>query len=238
MSSTSEISRERVRETMDEQGTLVSGSTAGSRANLYFTLARALEPPRNWTDETPGLFLGGFDGMGSPLDVLGERLASKARDLLEDRDPVAIAHAKLFLGPFQILAAPWASFYLEDDPRLMGPSSQYAAMAYADAGLAPSEKLRDAPDHVTHEMEFMYFLAFSEATTGDHEWADRQGRFWREHLGQWLPRFAQAVAQEKIHPFYNTLAEALATACALEEEELGPTQAGSVHGSEEPPSQS
>jgi len=222
---------------MDEQATIGLDMAASLRANLYFALARALEPPRVWREDLPGLLTEAFGRMASPFPELGGRLSAHFSDLLEDRDQVAVAHAKLFLGPFEILAAPWASFYLEEDPRLMGPTSQYAAMAYADAGLAPSEKLKDAPDLVTHELEFMYFLAFNEATTGDQEWNDRQRRFWQEHLGSWLPRFAHAVAKEEIHPFYDTLAEALAAACSLEEEEMGPTPGVSKRGSEEPGAQ-
>jgi TorA maturation chaperone TorD len=205
---------------MTEQPISVLDSVAASRANVYYALARALEPPRNWKADSPQLLAGAMAAMPEPLPELGERLASQVADLLEDREQVEVAHAKLFLGPFKILVAPWACYYLEDGPKLMGPTSHYAAQAYADAGLAPNEKLKDTPDHVTHELEFMYYLAFSQATTEDTVWQDRQVRFWREHLGRWLPRFADALAEAAVHPFYDMLAETLKGVCALEAEEL------------------
>ena len=84
----------------------------------------------------------------------------------------------------------------------------------------PGEKLKDAPDHVTHELEFMYYLAFSQATTGEEAWPDRQVRFWREHLGRWLPQFAKAVTDAHVHPFYGILAQALNDICANDPEAL------------------
>lgn len=192
-----------------------------SRANVFYVLARALEPPRKWTADLPKLLELSFDTLPGPLPELGQRLSHQVSEILEDREQAAIEHARLVLGPFEILAAPWASFYLEEEPRLMGPTSLYAANAYADAGLAPGEKLKDAPDHVTHELEFMYFLAFNEATTGDPMWAVRQARFWQEHFGRWLPSFAETLAEAAVHPFYRTLAEALASICVIQSDELG-----------------
>ena len=205
---------------MTEQPISVLDSVAASRANVFFALARALEPPKNWNADLPQLLAGSLRAMPEPLPELGEQLASHVTDLLEDREQVEVEHAKLFLGPFEILAAPWACFYLEDEPQLMGPTSQYDAAAYAEAGLAPGDKLKDAPDHITHELEFMYYLAFSQATTEDTVWSERQARFWREHLGRWLPQFASAVADVAVHPFYKALADTIKRVCTVEAEEL------------------
>jgi TorA maturation chaperone TorD len=186
---------------------------AGAWANVFYCLARVLESPREWDPDLPGLVERAFQPMPDPLPALGANLAPRLTGLMGDREQVEVIHAKLFLGPFEILAAPWASFYLEDEPRLMGPTSEYAARAYAAAGLAPGTKLKDAPDHVTHELEFMYFLAFNEAVTGDGSWAEHQSRFWHEHLGRWLPHFADAVAAADVHPFYGDLAAAIRGVC-------------------------
>ena len=196
---------------MSEQIEGVLDSSAGIRANVFYALARALEPPRKWDTELPDLL----------ADSLGAELSHLATKILENRELAEIAHAKLFLGPFEILVAPWGSFYLEEEPRLMGSTSYYAARAYAEAGLAPGQELKDAPDHVTHELEFMYFLAFNEATTGDPEWSERQERFWREHLGCWLPEFAEALADAAVHPFYQDLAQTISTVCVSESDVLG-----------------
>ena len=206
---------------MPEQINVRLDPVAGSRANVFYVLARALEPPRSWDAHLPGLLASALGAMPEPLPELGEKLSCQVSEILGDREHAAIDHAKLFLGPFEILVAPWASFYLEEEPRLMGPTSHYAARAYADAGLAPGEKLKDAPDHVTHELEFMYFLAFSKAITEDSEWEDRQALFWQEHLGRWLPAFAEALADAAVHSFYRTLAETIMGVCIFESDVLG-----------------
>ena len=202
---------------MSDTTPVVRHEAAARRANAYYALARALQPPREWQEDLPDLLLEGLASAGGDLPGLAARLAREAASLLEDREQVAVAHARLFLGPFEILAAPWASFYLEAEPKLMGEVSQYAAAAYAEVGLGPSDDLKDVPDHVTHELEFMYYLAFQEATTDDPEWRERRERFWREHLGVWLPRFADAVTTADAHPFYGAVAEAVRALCALED---------------------
>ncbi|MFQ5506004.1 MAG: molecular chaperone [Planctomycetota bacterium] len=176
------------------------------RANTYHALARALGPPSAWDDT-----------LRQALPAEPGRLAEALELAFEDRESAAVAHAKLFLGPFQIHAPPYASLYLDPQRRLMGPVSEEAARAYAEAGLAPSDGPRDAPDHVSHELEFMYFLAFQEATAGEPVWAERQRRFWRNHLGRWLPDLARAIARAGLHPFYDALAEFLESFARSEE---------------------
>jgi putative dimethyl sulfoxide reductase chaperone len=199
---------------------LVDGGAA-TRANAYYALARAVGLPSDWESDTPEVLREAFEAMGAPLSALGMRLAAEAEAILEDPEAATVAHTKLFLGPFEILAAPWASYYLEDEPLLMGATSQYAAMAYANAGLAPSGVLKDAPDHISHELEFMYYLAFGMAQTGDSVWHERQVEFWRQHLGRWLPPLADVIEKAEVHPFYDTLSETLLAFARSEDASLG-----------------
>jgi TorA maturation chaperone TorD len=191
----------------------VRDADAAVRANVYFALARALRPPRSWEDELPELIRRAFDPLPEPLSDLGVQLSDEMRSLLADRQAAEIEYARLFLGPFEIAVAPWASLYLEEEPKLMGAVSEYTARAYAEAGLAPCNGLKDAPDHVTHELEFAYYLSFTHATTEDEAWAHRQERFWREHLGRWLPRFAEALTGAATLPFYTTLGVSITAVC-------------------------
>ena len=188
---------------------------------MYHGLTRALDLPGDWQEDLPDTLREVFAAQEEPLSGLGAKLSLQAQEALEDPEAATVAHSKLFFGPFEILAAPWASFYLDDEPLLMGATSQYAAMAYAEAGLAPSGALKDAPDHVSHELEFMYYLAFGSARTGEPIWHDRQVRFWRQHLGQWLPRLAEAMAKAEVHPFYDTLAETLIAVSQSEDAVVG-----------------
>lgn len=186
------------------------------RANAYHVLARAFRTPAEWTPALPETLRERFVPPDHPLRELATKTADAWEDALRDPEQTAVAHARLFLGPFEIQAPPYASLYLDPQRRLMGAVSQEAARAYAEAGLGPGPGPREAPDHVACELEFMYFLAFQQATTADREWADRQQRFWQGHLGRWLPEFAANMAAAESHPFYDALARLLRGFAACE----------------------
>lgn len=192
--------------------------SAAASANAYYALARALDRPDRWPDNLEDLLRESF----AILDVETEPLVRSLIEGARDRQALTVEHARLFLGPFEIQAAPWASSYLDPERQLMGPYSRYAAEAYAEAGLAPGDGPTDAPDHVTHEMEFMYFLAFQEATEKDELWRQRQERFWRQHLGRWLPSFADTLADAgSDSAFYGALARLARAFCDREAHRLG-----------------
>ena len=202
----------------------VDGS-APARANAYYALAHAFDRPDDWPDEIEGLLKKAFAAVDAELSALVGQMLEGARD----KRALSVEHARLFLGPFEIQAAPWASSYLDPEQRLMGPYSRYAAEAYAEAGLTPGKVHPDAPDHVTHELEFMYFLAFQEATEGNRLWRERQERFWRQHLGRWLPSFAKTVEDARSNsPFYAGLARLTRAFCDREARHLGQSAQGSV----------
>ncbi|MDZ7754765.1 MAG: molecular chaperone TorD family protein [Gammaproteobacteria bacterium] len=188
------------------------------RANVWYTLARALARPDTWPPDLDELLEGAFSPLGASLT---DEVAAARAALAADGESPAVAHARLFIGPFEVKVAPWASSYLDPEGTLMGPYSQYAARSYAEAGLGPREGPVEAPDHITHELEFMYYLAFQEATTGEALWLERQQRFWREHLGQWLPRFADALVTHGEGTFYGHLGRLAGDFCRLQNTHLG-----------------
>ncbi len=202
---------------MEPPSAMAASTDCARRANAYHALARALEPPLEWQSELAASLDGVFESFAPGLPELGAHLTDLAAAVADDPESVAPAHAKLFIGPFEIQVAPYASFYLDPEQRLMGPATQYAAHAYAEAELAPREGPHDAPDHVTHELEFMYFLAFQESVTADEVWRRRQERFWIEHLGLWLPNLASGLVRANSHAFYRVLGSVMTEFCVLED---------------------
>jgi len=179
------------------------------RANAYHALAEAFSSPADWSTTFPEDLSDALLPLGGELATLACSLVAAASDAMNHRERVSVAHARLFLGPFEVMAAPWASLYLDPNQRLMGSASLYAAQAYSEAGLGPGSGLMDAPDHIRHELEFMYYLAFEEATSGGIEWRERQRSFWGEHLGRWLPELARAVRLADQDAYYGALADFL-----------------------------
>jgi TorA maturation chaperone TorD len=75
-----------------------------------------------------------------------------------------------------------------------------------------SDSFRDPPDHIAVELEFMYFLVFSEidAIQSDHantgcEYLYRQKLFLKDHLGAWIDDFTHHVEQGTQSDFYRNL---------------------------------
>ncbi|MFN2356106.1 MAG: molecular chaperone, partial [Desulfopila sp.] len=74
---------------------------------------------------------------------------SRHQDLL-------VEYARLFVGPFELLAPPYGSVYLETGRRLMGDSTIAVQHMYTNAGLTLD--VQEAPDHIALELEFMHYL--------------------------------------------------------------------------------
>ncbi len=136
------------------------------------------------------------------------RSAPKADDL----DRYKVDYSRLFLGPFKLLAPPYGSVYLEDG-KFMGDSTFAARDLYEQEGL--DIVLKDAPDHISVELEFMYFLVLKEAEACDKSdlrqaacLRDKQAFFLRTHLGKWVQAFAEDVERNAQTEFYKALGRA------------------------------
>lgn len=127
-----------------------------------------------------------------------------------DIELLKIDYSKLFLGPYQLLAPPYGSVYLEDARRVMGNSTIDAKNRYEAEGLEIG--LKEAPDHIAIELEFMYFLIFKEieaARNSDNAQAlnfiTKQEAFLKTHLGMWVSEFGDRVEEKAETAFYKVL---------------------------------
>jgi TorA maturation chaperone TorD len=73
-----------------------------------------------------------------------------------------------------------------------------------------AEPRGERPDHAVCELEFLAFLAAARADAPDAATAERyretEDSFLRDHLGRWLPAFAEAVEAESSRRFYAAAA--------------------------------
>jgi len=126
-----------------------------------------------------------------------------------------IDYARLFVGPFNLLAPPYGSVYLEGERQVMGVSTADVQKRYQAAGLAVATGFKDAPDHIAAELEFMHFLIFKAmeaANQGDVNGIVtcllNQQSFLDVHLGAWVHEFAGHVVDHAKTSFYRNLARA------------------------------
>jgi TorA maturation chaperone TorD len=187
----------------------VDSSPEVARANLYHLLAKCFSSPLEMVLKHPAQLRSVVADLGPDMQNAGRDLAKAWEDALENPEALALAYARLFLGPFEVLASPYASFYLEPDQHLMGEVSQAVAQSYAACGLAPGPGPREAPDHVAVEWEFMYFLTYQYLDTGGLRWLETRQQFLTTHLSLWMPSFAQMIMQANEHGFYDAVARML-----------------------------
>ena len=150
-----------------------------------------------------------------PEAVLYAKEMARTLEQAADGD-LAVAHAKLFVGPFELQAPPYGSLYLESPKRLMGDSTMDVLKMYQRAGLDLSGDFQDAPDHIAAELEFMYFLIARELQSlraGHREEASgylkMQQEFHGKYLRPWIEPFGERIRTNSEHEFYKLLAESL-----------------------------
>lgn len=185
----------------------------GAEAQIYRILSRVYGSP---SDGLPP------DGLSAALRTAANGLepgsASEALEELEvylagpvDAMELAREYVRLFRGPVRALVYPYESMYV--DGEVMGPSTLDAVERYREAGLGVSEGFRDLPDHISTELEFMYYLASMEQRcldegddAGSQHFSGLRRSFLQDHLARWVPGFADRVIGNTTSPFYRGLA--------------------------------
>ena len=181
---------------------------AQSRADSYKLLSQCFYLP----DEN---LLALLKGIQLPVGSLWMEFADAAREL----DSIAILevdYSMLFVGPFKLLAPPYESVYEDNGGQIAGDSTVEIRNVYLDEGIDVS--IKEVPDHISIELEFMYYL-ISEEISAIHEGADdklqdvrnKQLFFLNEFLSGWISQFCSAVRENSRTDFYTSLSNVTET---------------------------
>lgn len=126
---------------------------------------------------------------------------------------LVLDYTGLFVGPFQLIAAPYGSVYLEKNRRLMGDTTIAIQRCYAAEDL--KVEVKQPPDHIAVELEFMSFLCSKEARALElqkENESDRlhslQSDFFTTAMS-WIPDFCDCMKDGAQTAFYKSLAECL-----------------------------
>lgn len=186
------------------------------RSSTYYHLARLFELPDTFLVEEQV-----FGRLATALEAVNPAAAGHAAELArawdeEGRERVRRDHLKLFVGPEQLLAPPYGSIYLDGQREVLGPSTMDAARLYREAGLQKAEDLKDAPDHVRVELDFMHTAierTLSAIDAGDFAWAERlveiQVTFLQQHLSRWVVPFGKVIRTGAATAYHRHLADLL-----------------------------
>jgi len=160
-----------------------------------------------------------FDSMLTAAARLHPELAAHAQRLGQDysaegHEALLLDYTRLFLGPNHIVAKPYGSVWLEGGNTVMGESTMAVMKLYEEGGFDMDEAFREAPDHISVELEFLYLLIYRENEAHRNGQRDAQAakaalrkRFLEEHLGRWAGPFTAAVRAGAQSSYYRQLGD-------------------------------
>lgn len=132
----------------------------------------------------------------------------------ETEERMAVDYSKLFVGPFELQAPPYGSFYLEKGKRVMGDSTIEVLKMYNDLGLSIDSDFKEMPDHIAVELEFMYYLIEKEVQALEEpnlnsapHFIEAQEFFLSKFLNRWVPPFCKRIKENTENEFYKALAD-------------------------------
>lgn len=138
--------------------------------------------------------------------------------LVYTEEELLVDYARLFVGPNELLAAPYGSVYIDEGRRLMGDSTMAVIDFYKSHGLVMGEGFKEMPDHIVVELEFMYYLVFNEVMAiertdfeGIQSALKAQAIFLNKFLRTWVRQFSQRIIENAETHFYKALARCLNT---------------------------
>ena len=128
-----------------------------------------------------------------------------------DLQRLKLDFTQLFIGPFGSIAPPYESVYIENRKIIMSDSTMEVRNLYIENGL--NIDIKEAPDHIAIELEFMYYLIFKELealsesdTSTASVYLAKQEDFLKNHLGRWITEFSLIVSRNAQTHFYRDLA--------------------------------
>ena len=203
-----------------------------ARRDCYKLLAACFYQPQKklFLDENVFAVLGNLlTRVCTAAALFSEKMATSV--VQYDEEELLVEYARLLVGPNELPAPPYGSVYLEEGRKVMGESTARVMEFYKAEGLSMNEQFQNLPDHITAEMEFMYYLAYHEVEAlekNDREKAlyflNKQEDFLRTYLDGWVAPFCEKMRQGTENEFYQALADCVSVfmtktdRCAMPEE--------------------
>ncbi len=150
------------------------------------------------------------DEINYGLKLLIESIKKNEYRLDEWLEELAIEYARLFIGPKNPPAVPYASFYLSESRSLMTDETIDVRKRYLEAGMAVKNLYSIPDDHIGIELEFIYYLTkkiIELFERGEREEASRlfeiRSDFLSKHITLWIPFFTDRILDSTQEDFYK-----------------------------------
>ncbi len=138
---------------------------------------------------------------------------------------LAREYTRLFINAFpNVVAPPYGSVYMEKDGLVFGKTTSEIVQFYHQNGFTLKEDLKDLPDHIAHELEFLSILTARESDASGAErvrFEEIQVEFFSRFLLPWVYSFFGKVINESRSLFYRSLAQLTKEFIDLEKNYLG-----------------
>lgn len=159
---------------------------------------------------------GGSTALACAVDTLCAAIESGIEGGEQWSSDLAVEWTGLIVGPAQIPAVPYASFYLSETRLVMTEETLAVRRQYLGAGLALHSQVRLPDDHLGIELDFLWFLereiAIAQAL-GDvvksTEMRARCVEFVDGHLAKWVPRFVADLSAASTSAFVHAVSATL-----------------------------
>jgi TorA maturation chaperone TorD len=125
------------------------------------------------------------------------------------------AYVRLFISDIKGVTAPlYASCYANkksgEKALLMGEPAIDMKSRFKSKGLSLSNELHEPPDHISIELEYLYFLLSKGWSGNDEDLISEASTFAAEVMLPWISEFQARLAVEKECRFYPLMASILA----------------------------
>ena len=127
----------------------------------------------------------------------------------QDAEPAQLEYTRLFIGSFKMYAPPYASYYVDGEHQVYGPTTMEVAQLYEQFGLELSASEHEPADHIRCLLAFAARLAATYEQRGQEEFVEAFWDFVALYILRWLPEFKQLVDDYAEFPLYPALTRLL-----------------------------
>ena len=120
--------------------------------------------------------------------------------LSEDWNAIEYAYNRLFVGPAAPIAPPFASVYLEPEPRLMGETTVKVGHFRRMIGLLAPFREDTPEDHIAGELDICVYLRDTIERSNSTELKAAYAWFLGRHMAAWIPQFLERVRSSENIP--------------------------------------
>ena len=106
-------------------------------------------------------------------------------------------------------APPYASYYVDGEHQVYGPTTMEVAQLYEQFGLELSASEHEPADHIRCLLAFAARLAATYEQRGQEEFVEAYWDFVALYILRWLPEFKQLVDDYAEFPLYPALTRLL-----------------------------